>query len=243
MKLSPLSPRSLSVALSSDAWFAQCGPDFQTILLELGRLWQLYDGECLFQRGGTDAALCCVTAGALRVGGLQDNGQESLLAFVEPYQWLGEISFIDGQPRSHDVVADGATTVLLVPQAELQDWLDAHPAHWRSLACLASTKLRLMFSAFEDIAQLPLELRLAKRLWLVAQGYGGRTGGPRRLIRLPQEQLALLLGVSRQTINKALHALEQRGWLRLRYGTIELLDLEALRAVSEGGEAGPGGSR
>lgn len=243
MKPSTLSTHGLAAALCSDAWFARCEPEFQAILLALGRLWQLQDGECLFQRGSRDAALCCVTAGALRVRGLQDNGQESLLAFIEPYQWLGEISLIDGLPRSHDVVADGATTVLLVPQAELQDWLAAHPVHWRSLACLASAKLRLMFSALEDIVQLPLELRLAKRLWLVAQGYGGRTGGPRRLIRLPQEQLALLLGVSRQTINKALRALEQRGWLRLHYGTIELLDLDALRAVALGDEAGAQASR
>jgi CRP-like cAMP-binding protein len=133
-------------------------------------------------------------------GRAADDHRESLLAFVEPYQWLGEISFIDGQPRSHDVVADGATTVLLVPQAELQDWLDAR-THWRSLVAWPASSW-LMFSAFEDIAQLPLELRLASGR-LVAQGYGGRTGGPRRLIRLPQEQLALLLGVSRRTINKA----------------------------------------
>lgn len=234
MKPSTTSAQTLAAALCSELWYAQCEPEFQAALLTLGRLWVLSDGERLFHRGAVEGALCCVTAGALRVGGLQDSGQETLLAFIEPYQWLGEISLIDGQPRSHDVVADGDTTVLLVPRDELLDWLAQHPVHWRSVARLASSKLRLMFSALEDIAQLPLDLRLAKRLWLVAQGYGGRTGAPRRLIRLPQEQLALMLGVSRQTINKALHGLEQRGWLHLRYGTIELLDLDALRAVSEG---------
>jgi len=115
MKPSATSAQTLAAALSSELWYAQCEPEFQAALLTLGRLWVLSDGERLFHRGAVEGALCCVTAGALRVGGLQDSGQETLLAFIEPYQWLGEISLIDGQPRSHDVVADGDTTVLLVP--------------------------------------------------------------------------------------------------------------------------------
>ena len=228
MKLSAESVTELEAALRSDLWFDQCPVDFRQALLRLGRLWSLRDSETLFQRGAGPCDLCCVVAGALRVGGLQADGGETLLAYVEPYQWLGEISLIDGQARTHDVVADGDSQVLLVPHAALLDWLTAHPAHWRSLAELVCAKLRMMFVVLEDIAHLPLEQRLAKRLWLVAHGYGGRSGPPRRLIRLPQEQLALMLGVSRQSINKALQALEQRGWIRLHYGSIELQALEAL---------------
>lgn len=91
----------------------------------------------------------------------------------------------------------------------------------------------MLFGAIEDIAHLPLEGRLAKRLWLVAHGYGGRSGAPRRVLSLPQEQLALMLGVSRQSANKALRALEARGLIALRYGGIELLDLAALAALGE----------
>lgn len=226
-------PSQLQHALRSEAWFAEAPAALQEALLMQGRLWTLAHGERLFERGAMAEGLCCVTAGALRVGSLQPDGSESLLAYVVPYQWFGEISLIDGRPRTHDAVADGASTVLVVPHAGLQAWLQDHPAHWQHIARLACMKLRLLFTVLEDIAHLPIEARLAKRLWMVAHGYGARSGEPRRRIRLPQEQLALMLGVTRQSVNKALRALEARGWLQLRYGEIELLDLEAL-----GGGAG-----
>jgi CRP/FNR family transcriptional regulator, cyclic AMP receptor protein len=218
----------LHTALATDPWFAGCPDALQQALIERARLVQLAAGQALFGRGDDADGLCCVTAGALRVGGLQADGSESLLAYVEPYQWFGEISMLDGQPRTHDAVADGNTTVLLIDRAVLHAWLDAHPAHWRDLARLACAKLRLVFSVLEDIAHLPLERRLAKRLWLVAHGYGARTEGVKRQIRLPQEQLALMLGVSRQSMNKALRALETQGIIARRYGAIELVDLPAL---------------
>jgi CRP-like cAMP-binding protein len=178
--------------------------------------------ESLFARGGEANGLCCVVAGALRIGALDSQGDSTLLAYLEPYQWFGEISLIDGRPRTHDAVADGTTQVLVVPREPLLAWLDAHPATWRELARLACRKLRVLFIAVEELAQLPLEERVWRRLQLVARGYGSREA-PRRRIRLSQEVLAQMLGVSRQSINKALKALEAGGRLRLHYGEIELL--------------------
>lgn len=223
-------PPGLRAALATDPWFAGCPIELQHALVERSRLVSLVHGERLFGRGELADGLCCVSAGALRVGALQPDGSESLLAYVEPYQWFGEISMLDGQPRTHDAVADGDATVLVVPQAALYAWLAEHPAHWRELGRLACAKLRLVFTVLEDIAHLPLERRLAKRLLLVARGYGARE--PRRHLRLPQEQLALMLGVSRQSANKALRALEAQGLVRLAYGTVELVDPAALERVS-----------
>jgi CRP/FNR family cyclic AMP-dependent transcriptional regulator len=232
MSRSDSSLTHLGAALATDPWFAGCPAALQQALIERGRLLHLAPGERLFGRGEAADGLCCVIAGALRVGGLQADGGESLLAYVEPYQWFGEISMLDGQPRTHDALADGDTIVLLVAQAALHAWLDEHPAHWRDLGRLACAKLRVVFSVLEDIAHLPLERRLAKRLWLLAHAYGARTGEARRHIRLPQEQLALMLGVSRQSMNKALRSLETQGVVVLRYGTIELADLPALEAAA-----------
>lgn len=219
---------ALQAALRTDAWFGACAPALQQALLRLGRAGQLAAGERLFTRGASAEGLCCVTAGALRVGALQPDGSETLLGYVEPYQWFGEISLLDGLPRTHDAVADADTTVWQVPQAPLRAWLDANPAHWQDVARLACAKLRIAFTMLEDIAHLPLEQRLAKRLWWVAHGNGTRPDAPRRQLRLPQEQLALMLGVSRQSANKALRALEDKGVLKLRYGAIELVDVATL---------------
>jgi CRP-like cAMP-binding protein len=218
--------------LRSDGWFMSAPLELRAALMRLGRMRRLGVGEALFARGQTAEGLCCVLEGALRVGALQADGSESVLAFVEPGQWFGEISLIDGRPRTHDAVADGMTTVWQVPYPELLGWLDEHPAHWRTIAQLACAKLRMAFGMLEDIARLPLEGRLAKRLWMLAHGYGARSGPPRTTLRLPQEQLALMLGVSRQSANKALRALEARGVLALSYGAVELLDLDALIAAA-----------
>jgi len=216
-------PPDLHHVLTSDSWFASCPPALQDALLAHARLWLLGDGEALFARGAAAQGLCCVIAGALRIGFGQPDGSATLLACVEPYQWFGEVSLIDEQPRTHNAVADGESSVLVVPQTQLREWLDAHPAMWRDMARLACAKLRTAFTVLEDMTQLPLEPRLLKHLHLVARGYGTRTGLARQRIRLPQEQLALMLGVSRQSINKALKALEAKGAIALRYGQIELL--------------------
>ncbi|MGM9512749.1 Crp/Fnr family transcriptional regulator [Roseateles sp. DB2] len=225
-------------ALARSRWFAGCEPELQAALRALGHGLSLVDGELLFHQGQRSAGLCCVLSGALHVGRLQPDGTQSLLAWLEAGHWFGEISLLDGQPRTHDVRSDGMTRLWLVPEVALVGWLDEHPRHWRSIARLACAKLRQSFEVLEDIARLPLEARLAKRLLQVAQGYGeqdltppGATQ-PRRL-RLPQDQLALMMGVSRQTVNKALKSLETQGHIALRYGGIELLEPQALAALGQ----------
>ncbi|GLS15851.1 MULTISPECIES: Crp/Fnr family transcriptional regulator [Hydrogenophaga] len=228
-------PPGLHTALSSDEWFSACDPALQSELLRLARIRHLAAGESLFARGGEADGLCCVVAGALRIGALNAEGHSSLLAWLEPYQWFGEISLIDEQPRTHDAVADGPSQVLLVPRGPLLAWLEGHPAVWRDMARLACRKLRVLFVALEELAQLPLEERVWRRLQLVARGYDSRDT-PRRHIRLSQEALAQMLGVSRQSINKALKTLEAGGRLCLHYGEIELLG-----ANGNPGSAAPAG--
>lgn len=225
-------PLTLLLALRTQPWFASCPPALQTALLERARLWRLAPGEPLFERGGMPEGLCCVVAGALRVGAVQADGSQSMLFILEPYQWFGEISMLDGLPRTHDAVAEIESTVLVVPRAELHAWLDAHPVHWRDIARLACGKLRMVFMALEDFTQLPLEQRLAKHLLLAFSGFGASAAPVRRRLRLPQENLALMMGVSRQTINKALRGLEDAGAIARHYAEIELLDAAVLQRLS-----------
>lgn len=237
MPANPMSGAELDERLAllrRDDWFASCPPALQQVLAALGRPLRLAAGEVLFARGSGSDGLCCVMSGLLHVGTVAADGKATLLATLEPCQWFGEIALIDGQPRNHDAVADGGALLLVLPSAPLQQWLDQHPLHWRDLARLACRKLRTGFMVLEDQTRLPLEGRLARRLWLAAQGYGARAGEPRRRLQLSQERLAQMLGVSRQSVNKTLRTLESRGWLSQRYGVIELLDLAALRGADGG---------
>lgn len=219
--------------LRAHRWFASCEPELQQHLTTAGRRQRLHSGQALFERGAAASGLCCVLNGALRVGAVGRDGSVSLLGYLEPGQWFGEVSLVDGLPRTHDVVADGPAEVWLLAQGPLELWLDAHPRHWRALARLACAKLRSSFELIEDSSnRLPQEVRLAKRLMLAARAYGGE-GALRRRLQLPQEQLALMLGISRQTVSRILNALAVQGLVALHYGEIELLDLAALRALGE----------
>lgn len=212
-------------------WFAGLPAPLQDALVEQARPLSLAPGECLFRRGDPPCGLYAVLEGAVRIGVSAENGKEALLILVEPPHWFGEICLFDGQPRTHDAFAEGPTQLLNVPQAALQKMLEAEPAWWRELALLMSQKLRLAFIALEEMSLLPAPQRLARRLLMIAEGYG-ETSGQRRVIHLAQEQLALMLAVSRQTTNQILKELEAQGVVHLNYGEIEILDLTGLRKAA-----------
>ena len=223
-------PPGLLTALRSHGWFGGCDERFQLALLAMARLHRCAAGETLFVRGGEPEGLCCVVAGAIRLGSVDArSGTQRLWHYLEPYQWFGEVSVLDGLPRLLDAVADQDSSVLVVPTVKLEAWLDSHPQHWRDLSRLACNKLRWMMAASEDRDALPVAQQVARSLVLAASHAGQAPWGHwRRRLRVPQDHLASLLGVSRQTINRALRALATEGLIRLGYAEIEILQLEGL---------------
>lgn len=218
--------------LRTGQWFSHLPQPLQDELLDHAQVRRLQSGERLFHRGDQPCGLYAVVEGAMRVGAVSVNGKEALLTLVEPPYWFGEISLFDGQPRTHDAFAEGPTVLLHVAQSALNAMLQRQPAYWRDFALLMSQKLRLAFIALEQISLLPATPRLAQRLLMIADNYG--EGDPRRVLHLAQEQLALMLAISRQTTNQILKELQAQGIVRLTYGEIEIVDLERLQAVAEG---------
>ena len=224
-------PRHYFSQLNQGHWFAALPPALSQSLLEMAQVQRLDAGQRLFRRGEKPSGLYAVVEGAVRIGAVSENGKEALLTLVEPPYWFGEISLFDGLPRTHDAFAESASTLLLLPQHDLLALLEREPQYWRDFALLMSQKLRLAFIALEEMSLLPAAPRLARRLLLIAENYG--EGEPRRVLHLPQEQLALMLAISRQTTNQILKELEAQGILRLTYGEIELLDLPRLRQAAQ----------
>jgi CRP-like cAMP-binding protein len=216
--------------LQGGHWFSALPAALQDALLEAAQVQSLDAGQRLFRRGDPPSGLYAVVAGAMRIGAVSEQGKEALLTLVEPPYWFGEISLFDGQPRTHDAFAESPCTLLLVPQAALLALLERQPQYWRDFALLMSQKLRLAFIALEQISLLPTAPRLARRLLLIAENYG--EAEPRRVIHLAQEQLALMLAISRQTTNQILKELQAQGILRLTYGEIEILDIARLRQAA-----------
>ena len=223
-------PRAYRACLQGGHWFSALPAALQDALLEMAQVQRLDAGQRLFRRGDPPSGLYAVVDGAMRIGAVSASGKEALLTLIEAPYWFGEVSLFDGQPRTHDAFAEGASTLLLVPQAALLALLERQPQYWRDFALLMSQKLRLAFIALEQMSLLPAAPRLARRLLMIAENYG--EGEPRRLIHLAQEQLALMLAISRQTTNQILKELQAQGIVRLSYGEIEIVDFARLRQAA-----------
>lgn len=222
--------------LRTGRWFDQLPETFSDALLHMAKLRQLQTGDALFLRGGPPCGLYALVRGSIRVSSLVDakhDTREALLILLTPPTWFAEISVFDGSTRTHDAHAAEPSTLLQIPHEALHSWLLAHPQHWRDLALLMADKLRMAFINMEEQAVLPASVRIVRRLVQMAQGYGQRTdeGSSRRTLAITQEQLALMIGVSRQTTNQILNDLKARDIIRLHRGELEILDLPALRAL------------
>jgi CRP-like cAMP-binding protein len=214
-------------------WFSHLPAPLQDQLLAAGVERRLGKNEVLFSRGDAPSGLFGVVDGAIRItaptSATSASARDTLLALLEAPMWFGEIAVFDGKPRTHDAIAAEPSTLLHVPDPALQAILAQEPRYWRDLGLLVTNRLRLVFTALEDVVVLPLGVRLARRLVWAAERYGEWHDRSSRVLDLKQEQLAAMLSASRQSVNQVLKDLEARGLVKLAYGTIEIVDLEGLR--------------
>ncbi|MBB4513035.1 Crp/Fnr family transcriptional regulator [Paraburkholderia fungorum] len=226
------SSNELAALLARSAWFRSAPAAMQAQLIQAGRIERLAAGERLFTRGDSDDGLYCVLDGLMRIGAASSAGKEALLAVIEPVNWFGEIALFDKRPRTHDAYAERDAELFHVPRAALAALLERTPEYWHAFGLLLTQKLRLAFDAIEEAALLPAAPRVARRLLLMAGGYG-EPGAIRRVLKVPQEDLAMMLALSRQTINQVLKQFETQGALKLRYAEIEIADVQKLSALAD----------
>jgi CRP/FNR family transcriptional regulator, cyclic AMP receptor protein len=229
---------TLSIAerhnIDTGSWFAKLSPALRQAILECALVRRLHDGELLAVRGTPAQEWCGVAHGAVRVSSVSLAGKQVSLTYVEPGAWFGDIALFDGLPRTHDANAHGSTTLLLVRKPDFQNLLGAHIELYDALLRLNCRRLRLMFDAVEDLNTRPLAARLARQLLLLARSYGVAEGDEIRIgLALAQEDLAQLLGASRQRVNQELKGFEREGALRVEPTRLVVLSREKLLALSE----------
>ena len=161
-------------------------------------------------------------------------GQAVTLTYAEPGVWFGDISLFDGLPRTHDADAHGQTTLLCVRRPDFKELLALHVELYDALLRLNCRRLRLMFDHFEDLNTRPLQARLAKQIILLAKSYGIKQGEELRIgLELAQEDLAQLLGASRQRVNQELKGFEREGAVRVEPTRLVVLSREKLLQIAE----------
>jgi CRP/FNR family cyclic AMP-dependent transcriptional regulator len=140
---------------------------------------------------------------------------------------------IDGEPRSSDAFAVGHARVLQLSPLAFRRLTADSSEHYAAFARLVCAQYRRALDYIVTTSNLPLPTRIAQRLVGLAHGHGRRTdAGVVIDLRLPQETLANTLGVSRQTLNRALKALEAEGLISVGYGAVTIIDASALEGMA-----------
>lgn len=216
------------------SWFATLSPGLRNDILSRSQVRRLLDGALLSSRGAPADMWCGVAKGAVRVSSVSLSGKEITLTYVEPGVWFGDISLFDNFPRTHDSHAHGETTVLAVRKADFQELLSQHVELYDALLRLNCRRLRLMFDMVEDLNTRPLSARLAKQILLLARAYGVPQGEETRIgLQLAQEDIAQLLGASRQRVNQELKGFERDGAVRIEPTRLVVLSTDKLLAAAE----------
>jgi CRP/FNR family transcriptional regulator/CRP/FNR family cyclic AMP-dependent transcriptional regulator len=204
-------------------------------LASRGRVQSYRSGVTLFREGDPGDALHVVIGGNVRVVVLSPEGSEATVAMLGPGEFVGDLALLDGRPRSASAVASEPTKTLVVTRDDFADWLSRRPKAALALLETLSLRVRRTDEALTDLSFLDLPHRLAKRLWDLAAARSSQGGGHVRAnvrLRITQAELASMLGVSRESVNKQLNAFARAGLLKLGRGSVTLLDPEALRTFA-----------
>ncbi|MCC8950529.1 Crp/Fnr family transcriptional regulator [Bradyrhizobium sp. Arg62] len=206
----------------ADPWFSLLAPFHRQALLARARTSRAPVGARVYGIGDPPNGLWSVRQGEVRLVSYPADGVEAIRLILGPGAWFGELSVMDGLPRPHDAVVVKSARLLHVAMPAFKQIAKVHPLIYRDLALLICARQRSALSLLNHSIAQPIEVRLARVLVGAARTSGGEE------LEVRQEDLAAMLGVSRQTVNKELKALERAGAVALGYGRLVVLDTRRL---------------
>jgi CRP-like cAMP-binding protein len=224
-------------AINSGRWFSSLSPSLRHDILRCAYVKRYKDGDLICARGDPPEEWIACATGAVRVSSTSISGKQVTLTYVEPGIWFGDVAIFDGDRRTHDAYAHGTTTTLCVARGDLRKILSVHVELYEALLRLNARRIRQLFGLVEDLNTMPLRARLAKQLLHLVRSYGLPSlsdGGEVRIgLQLAQEELAQLLGASRQRVNQELKSMEREETIRIEPGGLVVRNRQALLRISE----------
>jgi CRP/FNR family transcriptional regulator, cyclic AMP receptor protein len=224
-------------AINAGRWFSSLSPSLRHDILRCAFVKRYKDGQLISARGDPPEEWIACAKGAVRVSSTSISGKQITLTYVEPGIWFGDVAIFDGDRRTHDAYAHGETTILCVAKADFRKILSSHVELYEALLRLHARRIRQLYGLVEDLNTLPLRARLAKQLLHLVRSYGVpclADGHEVRIgLQLAQEELAQLLGASRQRVNQELKSMEREGAIRIEPGGLVVRSREALMRIAE----------
>lgn len=186
-------------------------------------------GSAIFSEGELGDRLYVILSGKVKLGRHSADGRENLLAVMGPSDMFGELSVFDPGPRTSSATAVTDVTLATMERNSMLQWIRLRPEIAEQLLRVLARRLRRTNNSLADLIFTDVPGRVAKALLQLARQFGSQEGNTTRVTHdLTQEELAQLVGASRETVNKALADFGQRGWLRLEGKSVIILDAERL---------------
>jgi len=186
-------------------------------------------GDTIIREGEQGDSLYIITSGKVKLSRKAPDGRENLLSILGPSDMFGELSIFDPGPRTSSAVCVTEVSVQSMNREALKRWIAERPEISDQLLRVLARRLRRTNNNLADLIFTDVPGRVAKALLQLAQRFGTQEGGNIRVTHdLTQEEIAQLVGASRETVNKALAEFAHRGWLRLEGKSVIISDTERL---------------
>ena len=217
----------------STEWLAELNEPARQALAALGRTRRYAPGAPLFLEGDPGGSVIIVQSGRVKVFATSDTGHHVLLAVRGPGDVLGDLSAIDGEPRSATGTALDTVDAQVIPAEQFREFLVAVPD-------AALVLLRVVIHRMRDADRVRVEFgardtlgRVAARLVELAETHGEATeDGVKVALPLTQDDLAQWVAASREAVARALASLRRRHLITTARRDITIIDLDGLRAAA-----------
>ncbi|MDT5298226.1 MAG: family transcriptional regulator, cyclic receptor protein [Mycobacterium sp.] len=186
-------------------------------------------GHTVFTEGQPGDRLYIVISGKVKIGRRSPDGHDNLLTIVGPSDMFGELSIFDPGPRTSSATTITEVRAVSMDRKMLRAWIADRPETAEQLLRILARQHRRTTNNLADLIFTDVPGRVARQLLQLARRFGTQEQGALRVTHdLTQEEIAQLVGSSRETVNKTLSDFAQRGWIRLDGKSVLISDIERL---------------
>jgi len=218
----------VKAVLRKNKWFAGLAPSLADSILRLGRVRSVEDA-LIYSATDSQDGLVALISGQVRLTSFSWSGNPSFLLISSPGSWIGVTSALDGRAFGYDAFAVGKTVLFHLSQERFDTLIRESNEAYSAFVRMVCDHLRVSIQNLIIVRNRRPLHRLAQELWRLADRHGRQTKKGLMIdLRLSQDDLAVMIGVGRQTINRLLKSLEQDGIATTRYTSVTIHDMAAI---------------
>lgn len=219
--------------LTTVSIFSDLNPDQLHPLISKLRRRQYQRGEVIFHQDDPADRMHIVVDGMVRISIASEDGREKDLALLRPGECFGEMAMFDGSNRSATATAADPSQTFALSRQDFMDFLEEHPEVVAKTTNMLTRRLRSVNQMLGDMAFLDVPTRMAKQLLQLAETYSSGIEEDGTVeVTLGQDDLARLVGASRETISRALNSYRRLGILSTSHRRITITDRSALERMA-----------